>query len=655
MVGALIHLRLTAQRHSTSPARTLLRGLGVLAGSLLAIVTLIWAARSFADREVMTDNVALALGLWWVGWALAPSVGGEDPALRPENFRLLPLRPRRLVAALSAASLAGIPAALTLVACGSLLVLAIRERSSTAIAVSILALVLQLLLYVLTGKIVTDVFGESQGSRLGREAAALVMAVAITATILGPLTISRAAPALAAPWPGWAHATIMAVPSSWASDAVSAAGSGHAGRAVLILAGLGALCSGLLALWSVLLRRRLVAERAPSGSVSVRINIEKLLPATPLGGVVARELHTWARDLLRARFLRVALWLAILVTLATTMLGLPSLPFAGVLFVVFAAMFGGNTIGLDGTSLWLSILTPRSASAELRGRQLAWLLVVAPWTAALTAGGLAAARLPWAVIPAVALCLAALGAGSGVTALVSVVAPVMKTDPHLRGRNLSDEGSNVVGQVLQAQLLLYATAASLIPTLAVEATGLFLGLAPVALAGIAVGAATGTIAATLLGRIAAKTLKTRETEILARMRGHGMPVSAPQASRRPPGSKNGPSPRERHLPHPPSSSTSRLDADESAAEHGRRPDLRPLYLALAGTFVLVFEGVIPALALHDHQHFTSRFWYLPLYLPAPASAIASLAATGAGLTATVTGSAVGLRELIRRHRSRRNT
>ena len=134
-----------------------------------------------------------------------------------------------------------------------------------------------------------------------------------------------------------------------------------------------------------------------------------------------------------------------------------------------------------------------------------------------------------------------------------------------------------------------------------------------------------------------------------------MPVSAPQASRRPPGSKNGPSPRERHLPHPPSSSTSRLDADESAAEHGRRPDLRPLYLALAGTFVLVFEGVIPALALHDHQHFTSRFWYLPLYLPAPASAIASLAATGAGLTATVTGSAVGLRELIRRHRSRRNT
>jgi ABC-2 type transport system permease protein len=53
-------------------------------------------------------------------------------------------------------------------------------------------------------------------------------------------------------------------------------------------------------------------------------------------------------------------------------------PFAGLLFTVIAAACFTNCYGDDGTSLWLTLVVPGAARADIRGRVWAWLLVVGP-------------------------------------------------------------------------------------------------------------------------------------------------------------------------------------------------------------------------------------------------------------------------------------
>ena len=83
------------------------------------------------------------------------------------------------------------------------------------------------------------------------------------------------------------------------------------------------------------------------------------------------------------------------------------LPYGGILTAVIAGACACNLYGSDGTSLWLTVMTPDSSRADVRGRQAAWLIVVAPYTAAITIAFTAlsgeSSAWPWvlAVLPAV--------------------------------------------------------------------------------------------------------------------------------------------------------------------------------------------------------------------------------------------------------------
>jgi ABC-2 type transport system permease protein len=60
------------------------------------------------------------------------------------------------------------------------------------------------------------------------------------------------------------------------------------------------------------------------------------------------------------------------------------LPYGGILTAVIAGACACNLYGNDGASLWLTVMTPGAARADVRGRQAAWLIVVAPYTVAVT-------------------------------------------------------------------------------------------------------------------------------------------------------------------------------------------------------------------------------------------------------------------------------
>lgn len=57
---------------------------------------------------------------------------------------------------------------------------------------------------------------------------------------------------------------------------------------------------------------------------------------------------------------------------------------AGLAAALIVAMGAANLDGDDGTALWLTRMVPGTEAADVRGRQAAWLLVVAPVMLALT-------------------------------------------------------------------------------------------------------------------------------------------------------------------------------------------------------------------------------------------------------------------------------
>ncbi|SFI27987.1 ABC-2 type transport system permease protein [Streptosporangium canum] len=171
--------------------------------------------------------------------------------------------------------------------------------------------------------------------------------------------------------------------------------------------------------------------------------------------VAARELRTWSRDLMRLHYLCYALVFCLL----PLAIGAPVfLPWTGLVFALWTAAISANLYGEDGTELWGKMMIPGAARHDIRGRQLAWLLITAPPTVALTLIMLALTGQydlwPWlaALVPAL------LGGGAGVTVLVSVLRPVPMTDPHRRGGNLLENGTDFA-QVLLVLVLTAATAA----------------------------------------------------------------------------------------------------------------------------------------------------------------------------------------------------
>jgi ABC-2 type transport system permease protein len=71
-------------------------------------------------------------------------------------------------------------------------------------------------------------------------------------------------------------------------------------------------------------------------------------------------------------------------------------PFAGLLFTVIAAGCFTNCYGDDGTSLWLTLVVPGATRADVRGRVLAWLLVIGPAGLLLTVVLTAVSGQTWA-------------------------------------------------------------------------------------------------------------------------------------------------------------------------------------------------------------------------------------------------------------------
>lgn len=492
--------------------------LGAFFGLAAALITLAFIAGGAPGNIYGATNIAAALfGAWTLGWLCGPILtGSSDETLQPEHFRLLPLSNRQLAYGLAAASFAGVPAVVNLLAFSGLVLLAAPYGVIPALVAAVGA-VLQLVFVVLLARALTGWIGAAMRSRRGRDLGVLLAGLLGLAYYPLNLIIGSIGPKLRDAPEGVGRA-LRAAPSGWAPYAVEAATEGEWLLALLPLLGLALLCLLLWEAWAALLGRRLTTPPAPAAEIRANGRtglLERALPITPTGAVLGKELRTWWRDSRRRATL---LPLLIVGFVLPIFIGIQNdssqiVPFAGSFVVWLAAMAGANLYGFDGTAVWQTIVTPNAARADVRGRVLAWLLLVAPvalLASLILPGALGQTRMyPWALGTLPVL----LGVGAGAVVYLSTHAPYPL--PPQRGNPFAASGNPGCAKMLMqlavglGQLVLCAPVLILLGIGAAQDNSLILWSA------LPVGIALGLVAGLLGVHLATKRLETRGPELLA--------------------------------------------------------------------------------------------------------------------------------------------
>jgi ABC-2 type transport system permease protein len=501
VVGVLIRMRWRVLRHSLHGKQAALTVLGLVAGLVAAGVTLLFAAADFGRPGVATDVLAAVYLVWTLGWAVAPVLsGGGDETLRPEHFALLPLAPRQLAAGLLGAAFVGVPAVVTTVAfCGLLL--------HGNVVVALVAIPLQLVFVVLLSRVTMAALGAVLRSRRGRDLGVLLAAAVGMSGFLIQALVRAFGPALAEGDSPVLSAVLRWSPSGWGTVAVTSSWP----VALACLAGLAVLNMVLLALWGRLLVRRTTSVAATTAPARGRTFGGR----TPLGAVVGKELRTWGRDARRRVALLSTVVVGMIVSIGPLLSGDGTVsPFGGIGLVAFGALMAGNLYGMDGSAMWHTLVVPGAERVDVRGRQIAWLALIAP-VSLILAIVLPAVSDPGVYPWVLGLAPALLGGGAGLVVLLSVFAaypmPDQRASPFATGGS-----TGLLRGLLQIAISLLLALAAL-PVVAVVLVGQGIGVAAVAWLGVPVGIAVGALLFWWWGGIAVRRLTSRGPELLAQV------------------------------------------------------------------------------------------------------------------------------------------
>jgi len=492
-------MRLAAFRHALKDQNRLSWiCTGAFVGLVLAAGTIWIAARG--DNDVLS----VALAVWMLGWVIGPLfAGGGDETLKPEYFSMLPIPPRTLSAGLLTAALAGVAPIISLIALLSLVV-AGGQLSIAAALIALPAVLLQLLCFILASRVAVAVYGVLLQVRSGAVIAALVNAFILAFAAQGWALIVAF---VSTDVQGTMATAARIAPSGWGLVAVEAAGSNDWLKVLAALVGLLVLGAVLLLVWSALLVRRTTASRT-GGKVR-----RELKANSPQSAAAAKELRSWTRDLLYGHRAVFAIAYGLFFCLMPIAIGWKGmLPWAGPAAVVMAGSMSANLYGADGTALWATLMTPGSATPDVRARQRGFLLVFGPVTLVITllltwwSGYASAWPLVLSVLPAL------LGGAAGLTVACSVYAAVPTTDAHKRSGNPLNSGENEGETIGIVYVMLVLVALTSAPALVVALYASWWG--------VPVGILSGVLAWWYLGRLAARRLDQRGPELLTLLR-HG--------------------------------------------------------------------------------------------------------------------------------------
>lgn len=425
MAGVLIEMRGAILRRGVSGSRGRLIGglLLALFVTLLAVGSLLAGLAHYHYPGAGAAVVATLSFGWLLGWVTGPLLTGDDATLRMDYFKLLPIPPRKLAFAMLGAAFANISLVFSLIAFAALIALGAQSGPVPVAALTgAAAMLLDLVLAVVASTVAIAVFGPAISSRRGRDFGTMLLALVITLLSLASGLVPFVAKRLTGGHSPALTAVVKILPSGWGAVAVDAAARSDWGLTGLALGGLVALIGVLVLAWPPLLARRLTMSARGGGRAGhARREREPILPSTPLGAVIGKELRMYSRSVLRSVMLMISFLVGVLAAVIPAFSGKTTgLPFAGLMFTVIAAACFTNFYGDDGTSLWLTLVTPGAARPDVRGRVWAWFLVTGPagflLTVVLTAASGQTWSWPWVLAAEPALVIGS----AGLLALIGV-------------------------------------------------------------------------------------------------------------------------------------------------------------------------------------------------------------------------------------------
>ncbi|QBF45941.1 hypothetical protein [Janibacter limosus] len=502
MSATFASMRWTIIRHGPHDER----GFGLVVGLVAASGVIVLAALGLSGA---LHPSWLTVGIFFFGvtWLLGPIlVPGSSPTLDPQWFRTLPRRPRRIARELAPSEAISVGTVITAVALSSFIVVA-ALHGPVAVIVATLAVALQLVFLLWLGRCAAAVVAGLLRSTAGTWMAAVQMSVLLAISFAGWVPIAAVVlpnlgeggtelitPSIAGAVPIGIERVLLSLPTGWGLAAVLAATS-SAPLITVAMPLLGLLVGVLVlrSLWIGLTARVLRHPPARTKSnVIARSTASSRRPRTggPTRAVMTREIKTWFRDPHR-RLGMIHAWITplFMVALVAPTSWSWALPFIGIMAAVLGAMVAVNTYALDGTALWQLLTTPGAISADVRGRQLAWLLLFGIPTLALTLALCLISQSPLSAI-AFGMTVAAIGAACGSAPLLGVLMPAIGADARDRVSSTSRTG-NPAG----AQYTAFAAvvAAALVPALLINLIGAELLWVVNTIAGVVVsaGAVTG--------------------------------------------------------------------------------------------------------------------------------------------------------------------
>jgi ABC-2 type transport system permease protein len=512
VVGVLIEMRGAIMRRSASSSKG--RAIGGLAlvvfVTLLAVTTLLTGVKHYRYPGAGANVVATLSFGWLLGWVTGPLLIGDDATLRMDYFKLLPIPSRTLARAMLGAAFANVSLVFSLIAFAALIALGAQSGAGGALT-GVMAMILDLVLAVVASTVAIAVFGPVISSRRGRDFGTMAIALVITLLSLASSLVPFVAARLTNGHSRVLTDVVRFLPSGWGAVAVDAAGRSDWTLVAVSLGGLFLLVVALVLVWPPLLARRLTmtprSRHVARGRAHER---EPVLPATPVGAVVGRELRMYSRSVLRSMLLMISFLVGVIVAVISAASGKTNgVPFAGLLFTVIAAACFTNCYGDDGTSMWLTLVVPGAVRADVRGRVWAWLIVVGPagmlLTVVLTAVSGQTWAWPWVLAAEPAMII-------GCAGLLVLIGAWSVNGP-------APDGGPSPARVLKTHIALVAVpVVVLLPGAALLLPGAFGHSAVLRWLAVPVSIAWSVLLAWRTAERAARRLETRAPEIFARTR-----------------------------------------------------------------------------------------------------------------------------------------
>ncbi|WP_420271825.1 hypothetical protein, partial [Occultella aeris] len=418
MDRGLISLKFAMLRNSSAG----MRKAGWVVGALLVAAT--WAAAALAaDDGVRHSTLTLVFAMWAVGAMLGPVIMSGAGVLRPDYFTLLPVTRAALGRGLLVSVFVGVAAAYVLAALLAGTWHAVALSPATAV-LAVVGAALTWIFVITLSRLTYGALGAAMRSKLGIEIAGVQFGIMFAMMFTGWIVVSVAVQSvpvlLREGLPAGPITTVLdAVPTSWGLLAIEAGAAGRIGTAVAWLVALAALDAVMVVATVLLLvprSQRITARRGRPRSVRL-VAGRGLLPATPTGAVIGKEMRQWRRDPWRALESSTGLWSGAIIGLFALLAGYtaPLAAFSGVIVALMLGLAGCNLYGQDGSAVWQNVVgeSADSVRADVRGRQWAMALIFLPRAVVVSVVFLVLGGAWWAAPYVLALVPAAIGAAAG--------------------------------------------------------------------------------------------------------------------------------------------------------------------------------------------------------------------------------------------------